>query len=83
MSSPIAYSSGSLTTDGVIKSGQGVVSYAEAVGGILTLYEGSTSGKLLATIPSSGNISFNTPMQFGSTGLYATISAGAGVVHTA
>lgn len=82
MSSPIGYSSGSLTTNGVVKDTNGVVTYAEAVGGIAILYEGSTSGKLLATIGSSNHVAFTSPVQFSSTGLYITVSAGAAVVHT-
>ncbi len=81
MSSPLGYSSGALTTNGVVKSKAGVVTYVEGAGAV-SLYEGSTSGKLLTTLPSSGYRSFNSPVQFGSTGLYITISSGTAVVHT-
>jgi len=82
MSSPQGYSSGSLSTNGVVKSDNGVVTYAEAVGGTAILYEGSTSGKVLATISSSNHVAFTSPVTFGSTGLYITISAGTATVHT-
>ncbi|MGD9382244.1 MAG: hypothetical protein PVI03_07355 [Candidatus Thorarchaeota archaeon] len=82
MSSPQGFSSGALTTNGVVKSSNGLLTYAEAVGGTATLYEGSTSGKLLATITSSNHVAFTAPVAFSSTGLYITISAGSATVHT-
>jgi len=82
MSSPKSISSGSLTTNGTVVAGSGVVTYAEAVGGTAILYNGSTSGNLIATITSSSYRVFNSPVTFGSSGLHITISAGAAVVHT-
>lgn len=73
--------SGSLSTNGTVKSGGGALCYAEAVGGDAVLYEGSTSGARLATVTSSGQQSFVHPVAFGSTGLYITISAGSATVH--
>lgn len=82
MSSPIGYSLGALTTNGSIASGAGLVTYAQAIGGTAVLYNGSTSGNQLATVTSSGYVSFNSPVQYGSSGLYITISAGTAIVHT-
>ena len=83
MSSPIGYSLGALTTNGVIRSENGLITYAEAGAGAVSLYEGSTSGKLLSTIPSSSHRAFTSAVQYGSTGLYITIASGTAVVHTA
>jgi len=82
MSSPIGYSLGALTTNGTIAPDSGLVTYVQAIGGTAILYNGSTSGKQLATVTSSGYASFNSPVQYGSSGLYITISAGSAVVHT-
>ena len=81
MSAPIARSSGSLSTNGTAVAGTGLLTYAEAVGGTLVCYEGSTSGEVLATIPSSGRQTFTTPVQF-SGGLWVTISAGTATIHS-
>ena len=82
MSTPIAKSSGSLSTNGTVTAGAGVVTYAQAIGGDMSLYNGSTSGTLLLTVTSSNSIPLTVPVQFSSTdGLYATFSAGTGVVH--
>lgn len=80
MSSPIAFSSGVLSTTGTVKTAQGLLTYAEAIGGIATFYEGSTSGKLLATVPSSHETAFTVPVKFDS--LYVNLSAGTCLVHT-
>ena len=82
MSSPKSISSGSLTTNGIVVAGSGVVTHVEAVGGTAILYNGSTSGDLISTVTSSGYRTFTSPVTFGSSGLYITISAGAAVVHT-
>jgi hypothetical protein len=82
MSTPISKTSGSLSTNGTVTSGAGVVTYAQAIGGTMSLYDGSTSGNLLLTVTSSGYVPLPIPVQFSSTaGLYATFSAGSGVVH--
>lgn len=73
--------SGSLSTNGTVISDPGKLHYAEAVGGILICYDGSTSGDVLCTIPSSGAQNFSSPVSFGSSGLYVTISAGTASVH--
>jgi len=82
MSSPVGNSLGALTTNGTIATGKGMVTYAQAMGGTAILYNGSTSGTQLATITSSGYVDFHAPVQYGSSGLYITISAGSAVVHT-
>ena len=82
MSSPKSLSSGSLTTNGTVATGSGVVTYVEAVGGTAILYNGSTLGDVLATVTSSGYREFTVPVTFGSSGLYITISAGSATVHT-
>jgi len=82
MSGPVK-SSGSLSTDGMIgsTSAGGLLHYGEAVGGILTCYDGSTSGALLLTVPSSHQISLVNPVSYGSSGLHVQISAGTATVH--
>ena len=82
MSIPLSRSSGSLSTNGTVTSGKGLVTFAQAIGGDMSLYNGSTSGTLLLTVTSSNAISLPIPVEFSSTdGLYATFSAGTGVVH--
>lgn len=83
MSTPIAATSASLSsTAGTISANGGVVTYAEATGGLLSLYDGSTSGNLLLTCISSGRVPLTVPVRFSSTaGLYYTLSAGTAVVH--
>ena len=80
MSSPCK-SSGSLSTDGNPFTSAGQLCYAEATGGILTCYNGSTSGELLCTIPSSESQTSTNPVQYGPSGLHVQISAGSAVVH--
>jgi hypothetical protein len=60
----------------------GLLTYAQAVGGTLTLYDGSTSGRQLCSL-STAQQNFSTPVQFGSSGIYAVMTAGSGVIHTA
>lgn len=82
MSTPIVRTSGSLSTNGTVTAGQGVVTFAQAIGGTMSLYDGSTAGNLLLTVTSSYSIPLSRPVQFSSTaGLYATFTAGTGVVH--
>lgn len=87
MSSPNCLTSGSLSTDGTAYASAGLLHYVEidtAGAGVLSCYDGSTVGKLLCTVHSSntdGHINFTTPVQFGSSGLYITISTGTGLVH--
>ena len=84
MSTPISRSSGELSTNGTVTASAGVVTYVQAIGGTVSLYNGSTSGDLLITVTSSASQSLSSPVQFGSTdGLYITFSAGTGVVHYA
>ena len=82
MSNPVVRSSGALSTNGVVAPETGLLTYAQAVGGTLTLYDGlSTGGDLIATVVSSASEHFAVPYKY-SQGLYATISAGsAHVVH--
>jgi hypothetical protein len=79
----ISRSSGSLSTDGMIgsTSGSGLLCGAQAIGGTVDLYNGSTLGTLLATITSSGYHNFANPISYGSSGLHVQISAGTAVVH--
>lgn len=82
MSTPIARTSGSLSTNGTVTSAPGFVTFAQAIGGNISLYDGSTSGNLLLTVSSSNGTALPIPVQFSSTdGLYVTLSAGTGVVH--
>lgn len=80
---PICKSSGSLSTDGMIgsTSGAGLLCGAQAIGGTASLYNGSTSGTLLATVTSSGYHNFTNPITYGSSGLHVQISAGTAVIH--
>ena len=84
MSTPIAKSSGALSTNGTVVSGAGLLTYAQATGGTLTIYDGSTSGKRLATVSSSFYVPFGFPVQY-NTSLYVTVSTTAmtGIVHYA
>ena len=80
MSSPLARATLVSTTGSVVAT-DGVLTYAEAVGGTFVLYAGtSTGGDMIATITSSGYRSFNTPVKY--KGLYATLTAGTGIIHT-
>lgn len=83
MSTPRSHSLGSISSTGssIVSSGVGLITYVQAIGGTAILYDGSTSGTQLATVTSSGYVSFNAPVQFGSSGLYMTLSAGTAVVH--
>ena len=76
----IGYSSGALTTNGTVKSDAGILTYAEAGAGAVSLYVESTSGKLLTTIPSSSYRDFSCPVKFSS--LYITVASGSAVIHT-
>ena len=78
----VCYSSGSLTTDGAIGSTNngGLLYGATAIGGVVTLYNGSTSGALLASV-TSGYQEYSNPITFGSSGLHIQISAGSAVIH--
>ncbi len=77
-----SYSSGALTTNGSVKTQQGILTYAEAGAGAVSLYDGtSTGGVLLSTIPSSSYRSFNTPLKF-KEALFITVASGTAVVHT-
>ena len=83
MTTPFVRTSGSLSTNGVVANGSGLLTHAEAVGGTLTLYEGNSTGStalLVATITSSASRDWGHPLKYNG-GLYATISAGAGVIH--
>ena len=82
--SDLALTTGALTTDGVVRTGMGKLTYAEAGGGAVSLYDGlSTSGTaLIATLPSSTYRDFRTPVKFND-GLYITIASSVAVVHTA
>lgn len=83
MSTPISRTSGSLSTNGTIVSGPGMLTFAShetAAQNTMYLYDGSTSGNLLLTIPSSQPVNLNTPVQY-TNGLYVTLSTGSGIVH--
>lgn len=83
MSKPFAITTGQLSTNGVVKTGQGTLTYAEAVGGNISLYDGtSTGGDLISTITSSNYRDFSTPIKFND-GLYITLTAGSASVHIA
>jgi len=76
-----SFSSGALTTNGSVATGQGILAYAEAGAGAVSLYDGtSTGGNLLSTIPSSSYRNFDTPIKF-KTGLFITVASGTAVVH--
>jgi hypothetical protein len=76
----ICKSSGSLSTNGSVSPDAGALCSAQAIGGTVSLYNGSTSGALLATVTSSGFHNYSNPVTYGSSGLYITLSAGTGVV---
>ena len=83
MSNPVVRTSGSLSTDGVVAPENGLLTYAEAVGGTLVLYDSLTTGTTnnqICTVTSSGRAHFAVPLKYND-GLYATISAGSFVIH--
>ena len=78
----LAIATGALTTNGVVRTGAGVLTYAEAGAGAVSLYDGLTTGaNLIATLSSSKSRSFDCPVKFNA-GLYITIGSGSAVVHT-
>jgi len=81
MSSPNSRSTGSLSTDGNPYTTAGLLHYAQASGGVLTVYDGSTSGNLLCTVGDGARTMFTTPVAFGSSGVHVQISAGSAVIH--
>jgi hypothetical protein len=82
MAYQLSRSSGSLSTNGTVVAKSGVLTFAQAIGGTASLYNGSTSGTLLATVTSSGYLPLGYAVEFPSTsGLYITLSAGTAVVH--
>ena len=86
MSTPIARSSGALSTNGTVKAGAGVLTFAQSLGGTMKLYDGSTAGTLLVSASTGIPPHINPPVQFSSTaGLYVAFStaASSGIVHTA
>lgn len=74
MSSPISFTSGSLSTNGTVKSGQGLLMHAEIDAGNAVFYDGSTSGNRLTAVSSDNRTSLPTPVKF-SSGLYVTVSS--------
>ena len=84
MSSPLSKTSGALSTDSTVRTGHGVLCYAEAGQVIASIYDGvSSTGTLIANISTGDRVSFHTPLQFG-TGLFVSVASttGIAVVHT-
>jgi len=79
----LSLTTGALTTNGIVRTGHGVLTYAEAGGGAVALYDGlSTTANLISRIAANTNINFNAPVQFNA-GLYITVASSDAVVHTA
>ena len=78
----MATSTGAITSDTQVwpLGTKGIVTYAEAVTAAATIRDGNVSGKVLATIPAGGNVTFDCPIQF-QDGLHVAITGGTAVVH--
>ena len=84
--SDLSIATGALTTNGIVRTGAGKLTYAEAsTGGAAVLYDGlSTSGtNMITNLPTNSRISFDTPVKFNA-GLYITVvTTNPAIVHTA
>ena len=83
--SDLAITRGGHTTNGVVVTGMGKLTYAEgSTTGAAVLYDGlTTSGKMIANLPANTRISFDTPVKFND-GLYITVATtDPHLVHTA
>jgi hypothetical protein len=77
----IVRTSGALTTDGVVASGTGILSFAQAGAGAVNLYDGLTAaGDLIATLPSSVSRSWDNGVKYND-GLFITVASGTAVIH--
>jgi len=88
--SDLALTSGAKTTNGVVRTGMGKLTYFEASIGAVALYDGLTTGGLLIANITTGSTlgvgdrhrAFTTPVKFND-GLYVTIGSGNAVIHMA
>lgn len=78
-----AVSTGAITSNTQVKprGTRGLVTYAEAIGDTLTLFDGNGSGIKLCFLAAGERVTFETPVRF-TDGLYAALGvAGPAVVH--
>jgi len=83
--SDLALSLGGHTTNGVVRTGAGKLTYVESsTTGAAVVYDGlTTSGNMIANVAANNRISFNTPVKFND-GLYITVATtDPCIVHTA
>lgn len=83
--SDLALTLGGFTTNGIVRTGAGKLTYAEAsTGGAAVLYDGlSTSGKIIANLATNTQRDWSTPVKFNA-GLYITVgTTDPAIVHTA